>query len=201
MQNQVKKTQSGYSLVELSISLAIVGVVIAGSIVGVTSILRNNNVNKTIAQTNNATNKIVGRLARDTTYASATTANLSGLNQEIWEAGQIPAVGDVQHFFGNRVHVAPLAGGAFGTDANQGYVYSLAGVPLAACQDLAVGLETLATAMSITRQAPPPTAPVAIAVAGLVKQPGTPFTTAQATTACNTGTGQTVTVSLLVPRR
>ena len=47
MKTLSKSSQRGYSLIELSIALAIVGVVIAGSIVGVQAILTSNNVNKT----------------------------------------------------------------------------------------------------------------------------------------------------------
>ncbi|MEY4362909.1 MAG: hypothetical protein RLZZ24_261 [Pseudomonadota bacterium] len=46
----MKHSQRGYSLVELSIVLAIIAVVIAGAVTGVQSILRTNNTNKTVLQ-------------------------------------------------------------------------------------------------------------------------------------------------------
>ena len=54
-------SQRGYSLVELSIVLAIIAVVIAGAITGVQSILRSNNVVKVIASTNKAASSITSK--------------------------------------------------------------------------------------------------------------------------------------------
>lgn len=208
MQNQIKKTQSGYSLIELSISLAIIGVVIAGSIIGVQSILRSNSVNKAIAQTNTATNKIVSRLARDANYASATTEALTAQNLEIWESNSISTVAtvrQVQHAFANRVHVAPLGAESNGVAANQGYIYTLTGIPTAACAELAIGIESLALAMSIINEIPTATAPVGLSTGtNIVKTPpGTgsvTFSTAVANAACGTAQS-TATISFLVPRR
>lgn len=204
MKSQLKNLQRGYSLIELSIALAIIGVVIAGSIIGVQSILRTNNVNKTISQANNATNRIVAKLARDTTYANATTANLTAANMGIWEDSYIAAAGVVNNPFGNDIFVTPLgAAGQFGISGGQAYIYTLTGIPVAACSDLAVGLEGLGIGVNITNEAPPNAGPATLATTGLVKQPGTPYSAVSANTACNgTGTAtQTATISLLVPRR
>lgn len=206
MRSQQKNLQRGYSLIELSIALAIIGVVIAGSIIGVQSILRTNNVNKTISQANNATNRIVAKLARDSTYANATTANLTAANMGIWEDNYITAAGVVVHPFGNNIFVAPLAGaGQFEIDPGQAYAYTLTGIPVAACSDLAVGLEGLGVAMSITNQAAPAAGPGnGIIPATIVKQPGVPYSAVTANNACNGAAGagvQTATITLLVPRR
>jgi prepilin-type N-terminal cleavage/methylation domain-containing protein len=208
MKSQLKNAQSGYSLIELSIALAIIGIVIAGSIIGVQSILRANNVNKTISQTNNAVNKIVAKLARDNTYNNANTANLSAANMNIWEDDSIvrPAAGaaaQVNHPFGNNVYVTPLGGavGQFEIDPGQAYAYTLTGIPVAACSDLAVGLEGLGVGLSITNQAPPAAGPQnGVIPATIIKQPGIPFNSANAAAACN-GAVQTATISLLVHRR
>ena len=89
MKTTFKKLQRGYTMIELSIALAIVGVVIGGSIIGVQSILRTNAVNKTISQSNTATNRIVARLARDANYAGATLQNLTRSGADIWEQNSI----------------------------------------------------------------------------------------------------------------
>ena len=77
MKTLSKSTQRGYSLIELSIALAIVGVVIAGSIVGVQAILTSNNVNKTIKQSNSALGKIIAKLVRDSDYSNANLGTLT----------------------------------------------------------------------------------------------------------------------------
>ena len=85
----MKHSQRGYSLIELSIVLAIIAVVIAGSIAGVQSILRANNVNKTIAETNQAVTAIVAKFIRDTSYTDATNANLAKLGSGICDLPDI----------------------------------------------------------------------------------------------------------------
>lgn len=211
--SQYKKSQRGYSLIELSIVLAIIAVIIAGAVFGVQAILRANNVNKTISQTNTASNRIVAKLIRDINYLNATTANLSAANMEVWDAASINAVGDVKHYLGNNVFVAPLGlDTESGVDRNQGFVYTLTGVPVAACADLAAGVEGLALSMGIYNQAPVAAAPTdainndtaAAPVASTIKRPGLNYDSVRANTAC-TGAGNnvtnTATIRLLVPRR
>lgn len=214
MKSLSKKSQQGYSLIELAIALAIVSVVIAGSMMGVLSILQSNNVNKTIRQTNTAANKIIAKLVRDPNYANATTQNLSARGMEIWEPSDITNGGKanvrVTHPLASFVFVAPLSVAQSGLVANQGYVYTLSGIPLTACTDLAVGLEGLAIAMSIRNKQPIEAEGVAPTTihANTVKTTATPFNSADANNFCaGVGLGDGVAVqdqteiSFLVPRR
>lgn len=207
MKRLSKFSQRGYSLIELSIALAIVGVVIAGSIVGVQAILRSNNVNKTIAQTNVAVNKIVGKLIRDNTYANANTVNLTRVGLEVWQTSDIISGGvagaRVTHPLAGDVFVAPLSVATEGVAVNQGYVYSLSAIPVAACADLAAGLEGLAYVLQITNAAPLAAAPSTIAGGTIVKDPSTVFNSSNVNTACSpaNAVGDQVNISFLVPRR
>jgi prepilin-type N-terminal cleavage/methylation domain-containing protein len=213
MKTLSKSTQRGYSLIELSIALAIVGVVIAGSIVGVQAILQSNNVNKTIRQTNTAVNKIVAKLVRDPNYANATTQNLSAKGMEVWEQGDITSGGtgqvQVTHPLASFVFVAPLSAIQYGLAAQQGYVYTLTGVPVTACTDLAVGLEGLATAMSIQNKTPivgGGAAPTQVG-ANTVKTTAAGFNSATANGFCSGANGAAgavvdqAEITFLVPRR
>ena len=207
MKTLSKSTQRGYSLIELSIALAIIGVVIAGSIVGVQAILRSNNVNKTIGQTNVAVNKIVGKLIRDNNYVNANTVNLTRIGLEVWSTADIisggVAAARVTHPLSGDVFVAPLTVATEGIAINQGYVYTLSSVPVAACADLAAGLEGLAYVLNITNAAPLAAAPSIIAGGTIVKDPATVFNSAVVNTACSpaNAVGDQVNISFLVPRR
>ena len=217
MKTLSKSTQRGYSLIELSIALAIVGVVIAGSIVGVQAILQSNNVNKTIRQTNTAVNKIIAKLVRDRDYTNATTENLSSKVQEVWEPTDIKSGGtssvEVTHPLASFIFVSPLtvASGTFqNLTSNQGYVYTVTGVPTSACTDLAVGLEGLATAMSIqnkTAIAAQGTAPATLIANNLVKTTSSSFDSKKANQFCSGSTNPAAAIqdvaeiSFLVPRR
>jgi prepilin-type N-terminal cleavage/methylation domain-containing protein len=201
----MKHSQRGYSLVELSIVLAIVAVVIAGAIAGVQSILRANNVVNTISDTNRSVNKIVSKLVRDSSYANATMVVMTTNGMDVWDTKQLGANPGtvnavVTNAFGGRVYVAPLGADAMGLTANQAFVYSLSGIPAAACSDVVLGLEGLGVGVSVTNQlatavAAPPTA----LGPNLVKQPNVPVAANLVANACNANTGQT-TISLLVPR-
>lgn len=205
-----KSTQTGYSLIELTIALAIVGVVIAGSVVGVQSILRSNNVNKTIAQTNTAVNKIVGKLVRDANYANANTKNLSAFGQEIWSTTEITSGGTdnvkVFHPLAGRLFVRPLGDKYDSIDENQGYIYTLTGVPVGACADLAVGVEGLAFSLWILNQAALSEGNdklTSSATGTEVKSAKLGYNSGTATTACSGGTNPEnfATITFLVPRR
>lgn len=216
-----KKAQRGYSLIELSIALAIVGVVIAGSIVGVQAILRSNSVNKTISQSNTAVNKIVAKLLRDKNYSNANLKNLTAAGLEVWSDTDIQSGGEataqVTHPLNGRVYVAPLASEQDSVAVGQGLIYTLAAVPVAACADLAVGLEGLAYTMTIQNNASLPESSSLGALAGtassaadsnLIKSPSLPYNSATANGLCNGTTAAKSTtkanqaiISFLVPRR
>jgi prepilin-type N-terminal cleavage/methylation domain-containing protein len=203
----MKHSQRGYSLIELSIVLAIIAVVIGGAITGVQAILQSNNVNKLISNTNRAVGAITAKLIRDANYANATTANLSSTAMGIWEPRSVTNAGannaTVTHDFGSAVFVTPIAAAAFGLGANQAYVYSLTGIPTSACTDVVMGLESLALAVSVVNQAVPNAAPNALAAgAALVKSPPALLpnsATVAAQCAPAVDSGQT-TISLLIPR-
>lgn len=206
-QIHIKKSQRGYSLIELSIVLAIIAVIIAGAVFGVQAILRANNVNKTISQTNVAANKIVAKLIRDANYANATTVNLTRQGQDVWDAQYVNiAAGTVENPFNGAVHVRALASAEGGLAVNEGFVYTISGLPVSVCSDVAGGVEGLATALRVVNEvngaAKTDVITTAPAGSALVKDTnaGTAYTYNQAATGC-AGATQQSTVWFLVPRR
>ena len=223
MKTLSKSTQRGYSLIELSIALAIVGVVIAGSIVGVQAILTSNNVNKTIKQSNSALGKIIAKLVRDSDYSNANLQTLTARGFDVWQDTDIKDPGlvgaSVTHYLGGNVYVKPVLNNdttekqSYGISDNQGLIYTLSGVPVGGCADLAGGLDGLATAMSIKNEtataATSGTATNQWLVPGNVvkdnKPNGVRFTSTNVNNKCN-GDGVsaavgTATIAFLVQRR
>lgn len=139
----MKKSQRGYSLIELSIVLAIIAVIIAGAVSGVQAILRSNNVINTVSDTNKSVNRIISKLVRDSSYANATMLVMTSPGMDVWDAKQVKSGGTataaVSNAFGGRVFVAPLAADSNGTLSGQGFVYTLTGIPAAACTDVVLG--------------------------------------------------------------
>jgi len=203
----MKNSQRGYSLIELSIVLAIIAVVIGGAITGVQAILQSNNVNKTISTTNKSVGAITAKLLRDNTYANATTINLSSTAMGIWDQKAVTAPGlpaaAVTNEFGGRVHVAPLAAATYGLAINQGYIYTLTGIPTASCTDLFLGLESVALAAAVNNQLGTTVAQAPTALSGTVLKapPNTLPNSSTVSQACASAadTGNT-TITLLIPR-
>lgn len=204
-----KHSQRGYSLIELSIVLAIIAVIIGGAIAGVQSILRSNTVNNVISSTNKSVGAITSKLIREQNYAGATMQNLSSRGMEVWSPKSVLAPGTanatVQNDFGGATWVAPLSVAWQGYGINQAYIYTMTGIPTAACVDLVLGLESLGIGVSVTNQLATAVA-AAPTVLGptIVKQanPNTLATLATVSPACAPAAndvGQT-TISLLIPR-
>ena len=95
--------------------------------------------------------------------------------------------------------MAPLGTLTEGVAVNQGYVYTLTGLPKEACADVAVGLEGLAYVLKIKNE-DPITAALTVPTGTLIKDPSLPYNSATANTAC-AGSSDQATVSFLVPRR
>jgi prepilin-type N-terminal cleavage/methylation domain-containing protein len=201
----MSKSQNGYSLVELSIVLAIIAIIIGGSLNGVQSILRGNKVNQIISTANMAVPNIVAKFIRDNNYSGLSLATLTTQGFDIFPSASIVGGGGasvvVTHQFGGRIYVAPLTAATSGVEVNGGFVYSLVGVPIAACADIALGIEGLGGAMSISTTATASAvaaAPSVMAATGvnLVKSLGVPISGAKVSAAC---TGNNfATISLLV---
>ena len=192
------KLQRGYSLVELSIAIAIIGVITAGALAGVQSILRSNHVNSVIKQTNVAVGRTVAKTLRQPDTSSINTTVLAGLG--VWDPQDVVS-GVPNHAFSGAITVGPLAA-VGGYAANQSTYYQMQNIPKAACPELAIGLADLAYAMTIKDATTTPAAidfgPTSTTAA---KALGGNISLSRVNTDCNqTGTNGNVSISILVPR-
>ena len=143
-----KRHQKGYTLIELGIAIAIVAVLIVGGLAGVQAITTSGKISD---QT-----KTLGRLQSTISKNYQNTVLAAANNQAqlvtlgAWDARSVNAAGVVTSAFGTVEAIAPNGVAIGSMLVNQGFVYTIAGVPQAACTDLAQSLAPLAFAISIT---------------------------------------------------
>jgi prepilin-type N-terminal cleavage/methylation domain-containing protein len=198
--------QRGYTLSEIALAIAIVAIVIAGILWYVQSNLQRISVNKAVVQTSSAVNNLHKYFSRDGSYAGASIQTLTNEGAEIWSLEDISNGGTpaavVTHPLNGRVLVAPLDQVTEGVSVGQGLVYTLTGVPVASCADLAVAVEGLAFAMSVRNEPVINAAPANLAGGITVKRPRQNIDSAQIHTACSVApagnSGNQATVSFLL---
>lgn len=155
--NKIAKKQAGYSLVELSVALAIVAVILVGGLMGTRQILLTNNVNNQLKDSAQVIAKITRQFQNALTTSGATNENLVPLSywpQERFTNTQAKSgtdtivktevrgviAGTKEHIFSNSAEIGKLG-------VNSGFVYYFEDVPSAACADLVSGLDNMAYAI------------------------------------------------------
>lgn len=147
LQPSLARSQRGYSLVELSIALAILSVVIIGALVGVQRILDNNRANNTLRQIPMTNASLIAA-------TTSTGGTFAGLNSSVLGAlgsfpdGSLVGAGLARtannpfngKYFG--VTMTPNLAGMGG--ANTGYFIVVTGIPNSMCSTIANGVASLA---------------------------------------------------------
>jgi prepilin-type N-terminal cleavage/methylation domain-containing protein len=206
IKNGKPQRQAGYTLVELSISVSIIAVLLAGSIVGVNRLLESNKVNNTVTQTATSLANI-SRVTTSVGNSALTTANLAPLG--IWEKSSVVNTGtvaapvwEIRNPFGGAIQVAANAAAVGTISANKGYWYRISNVPESSCSNLATALYSSAqgiyilaaqTAANAVGNTPP--------VTNGFRVPGAADSLANLTTLCSAGAGTNgvVEIGLFVP--
>lgn len=200
--SQVRRTQiaqRGYSLVELSISLAIIAAVIVGSLVGVQRIMANNRANTVLSEVPRISAALLGMLgsSSNTSMDGITTkeaAQLGVFNSESIVKDAQGAFQSVNNAFGGRYLVASAGfASGFGTAADRAVVIKITGVPGSMCGTVVSGLSTVANALWVDTSvvdAKIATKPLAAAI---VKdfQPGSALKLGEVAKLCD-GDGKTI---------
>lgn len=155
-------SQRGYSIIELSIALAILAVIIIGGLLGVQTILRNNRTNDMLKNiplvAANAT-KLTASLPI-LTGAGIATGPLAALG--VWPASMLNGVAPAQsvtneHGGGTFLEANTAAAGTY--SIGQTFVLALTGIPQASCADVASGIDSISLTTGIANT-PAPAVPV-----------------------------------------
>ncbi|MFJ3057600.1 type II secretion system protein J [Herbaspirillum sp. NPDC087042] len=132
-----RKAQSGFTIVELSVAVAIAGVLLVSAIALVQVVLRQSRANDVVSGIPRLMTQIDKIFSQATSYAGLTTDGAIGF-------GAFDGVFDIAGTSPNRrannrfgypttVDVATAFGGA---DTSSGYVVTLAGIPTSSCADI-----------------------------------------------------------------
>jgi len=147
MNTQNPKKQLGYTLIELSIGLAITSLVLAGVVAGVQKMMEQVNVNRTVTQITSAAEKIRLIIKRDADTSFVTLPNMTSAVNNAFAATNVisPGAAGVQVFtaLGNPVSIQ----GAGQTSSNQHFRIWLGSVTPSTCTELAAALEGSATSL------------------------------------------------------
>jgi prepilin-type N-terminal cleavage/methylation domain-containing protein len=207
IKNGRPQRQAGYTLVELSITVSIIAVLLAGSLLGVNRLLNANKVNTTLTQTTAAMANI-SRLLTTLGTTALTTANMRVLGA--WDPSQIRTVTRpdgttatlVENPFGGTVDVVANAAGVGTYTANAGYWYRIYNVPESSCAALATAFYNTAPGIYIIA---PQTAGADIALTPAndraFRRPGAADSVTNLATRCVAGQGNdgVVEIALFVP--
>jgi prepilin-type N-terminal cleavage/methylation domain-containing protein len=195
--------QSGYSLVELSIALAIISVILVGSLVGVQKILRTNKVNNQLKTATQVGGSVVSQTLRLADTSTVTTANMSGLG--VWPLTKVTNPGlstaVVLNEFGGREYLNPVTVALDTYAANQTVRYSLTGIPNTACAELAQGLSSVGVAVYVLADTTAAVGSLTAvpAAAATVQAPNASMNISTLGTACS-GAGATKSIDVVLAR-
>ena len=183
-------TQRGYSLIELSIAMAILSVVIVGSLVGVQRILANNRANHVLQDIPRINASLVAATANSGVAAGISTtqaANLGVFPANIVVRGTSNAVTNVRNPFGGNYFFAGNNAAVGSAPVGTGVFIQVSSVPAAMCATIVNGMAPLASGIWVT-------APPAAAAAGTTATAGPIGSTTVATIATPAGDGDATTV-------
>lgn len=136
------RRQKGYSIVELSIALAIISIILVTALAGVQRILRTNNVNNDLKTINLLTARLTTMLANNASTSGITNANLIAL--KVFEDFAFKG-GVAVNAFGGEVTIVPNSKNVDTTPAGSGLVMYSRDIPPEVCPDYINGISNLSS--------------------------------------------------------
>jgi prepilin-type N-terminal cleavage/methylation domain-containing protein len=187
------RQQKGYSIIELSIALAIISIILVTALAGVQRILRSNNVNEDLKNLNLMASKVTVMLTNVANTAGITQANL--VNLRAFEGFRV-AGNVVTNAFGGNITVVPNAAVLGTVPISGGLMVYSSRIPPEVCSDYITGLSPIASHISASNAANPAVA--GAAYTNVVKTNLQAITIANLATACTAAAGNTITVAALI---
>ncbi len=187
------RQQKGYSIIELSIALAIISIILVTALAGVQRILRSNNVNEDLKNLNLMASKVTVMLTNVVNTANIAQADL--VNLRAFEGFRV-AGNVVTNAFGGNITVAPNSAVLGTVPINGGLMVYSTRIPPEVCSDYITGLAPIASHISASNAANPAVA--GAAYANVVKTNLQAITIANLATACTAAAGNTITVAALI---
>ena len=192
-----RKNQKGYSIIELSIALAIVSIILVTALTGVQRILRSNKVNEDLKGLNLAASKIGVMLSNVQSTNGITQANLVALR--VFEDFRVnSSTNAVTNAFGGNITVLPNKNAMGTVPVDGGLVIYSSAIPPEACSDYISGLAPISSHISASSATS--STLDGSALTNIVKTNLAPITIAGLATACTAAAGDTITVAALVTK-
>lgn len=157
MNNSTKYGQSGYTLIELTIGLAITSLVIASVLMGVQKLRQNIDLDRTIKQISSAAAVISNVMARDSDVTQISMEKMTGSSVNAFYLNNVTNPGtstaEVYTALGNKISLRHSKSATSTSDGNppdiRHFRILLEEVSPAICTDLVGGLEGIAKAVYV----------------------------------------------------
>jgi len=193
------RRQKGYSIVELSIALAIISIILVTALAGVQRILRTNNVNNDLKTINLLTARLTTMLANNASTSGITNANLIAL--KVFEDFAFKS-GVAVNAFGGEVTIVPNNANVDSTPAVSGLIMYSRDIPPEVCPDYINGISNLSSNIT-TIDGVVGTAPVmgGDVFGRTAKSASTPLSLSTLVTACSlSGTNTRIHIAALMAK-
>jgi prepilin-type N-terminal cleavage/methylation domain-containing protein len=139
--------QKGYSIIELSIALAIISIILVTSLAGVQRVLRSNNLNNELKIVQLGIAHLGTLLANATTTSGITSSTVISLKS--FDGFQADTTNNLyKNTFGGYLYVESNNAAVGSVPANSGFILTTTNIPPEICVDYLNALSNIATQLS-----------------------------------------------------
>ena len=139
--------QKGYSIIELSIALAIISIILVGSLAGVQRVLRSNNLNNELKSAQLGMANLTTFLA--TTNSTSGLTSAGAVTLKLFDGLQIDTGNNLyKNNFGGFIYTESNQVAIGANLANSGFIYATTNVPQEICSDYLSGLASVSTQLA-----------------------------------------------------